>query len=382
MKRVLMIASMASMLDNFNARNIELLDELGAEITLAANFQTEDSNSQERVQEFRSEMEKKGYRVVHIDFTRRLANLKGQISSFQQVKRLAEDDYAVVHCHSPICAAITRIVFRNNRKKGTRIIYTAHGFHFFKGAPKKNWLLYFPAEWLCSWWTDVLITINHEDYRRARRHLHAGSTEYIPGVGIDLGKFSCDGKKRKKRRAVREALGIPTDATVFFSVGELNANKNHSTAIKAFCKAAISDSYYFICGEGALKEQLLQLIKGLGLEERVKLLGFRKDIQELLLGADIFIFPSRREGLSVALMEAMASGVPCIVSKIRGNVDLLGENYEYLFQPDNVDELSELIQKMSINRAQYSAYVQKRVKKYSLSNVMKRMKLIYRRLIE
>ena len=183
---VLMTASVASMLDNFNRSNINLLLEMGYKVTLAANFDSaEDSSPPARIASFRAEMEALGCRVVQIDFSRKLANISGQIRSFRQLRALAAgQDFALVHCNSPICAAMTRLAFRKKRKThGTRVIYTAHGFHFFRGAPVKNWLLYFPVEWVCARWTDILNTVNREDYRFAKRWLKAGQVVRLPGVG-------------------------------------------------------------------------------------------------------------------------------------------------------------------------------------------------------
>ncbi len=320
MKKALMIASMASMLDNFNSSNIEILDELGYEITLAANFESEDSNSKEKVNRFKKSMESKGYRVVQIDFSRKISNIKGQIKSYRQVKKLAKEHFDLVHCHSPICAAMTRVAFRKNRRKGTKVIYTAHGFHFFAGAPLINWLIYYPIEKVCSYMTDVLITINKEDYHRAKRKFHAKETKYIPGVGIDVEKIQA---VQVDRDAKRRELGIEPDDFLLLSVGELSKRKNHLAVVKAIARLNDAKIKYVICGQGLLKQQLEKAIENFDIKSQVKLLGFRTDIIELCKIADLFVFPSLQEGLPVALMEAMACGLPCIVSKIRGNVDLI-----------------------------------------------------------
>ena len=129
----------------------------------------------------------------------------------------------------------------------------------------------------------------------------------MPGIGVDVKKISSMQVDQAKKRA---ELGIPQDAFVFISVGELNENKNHSTVIRALAKADIANSYYLICGEGKLKQQHFELVQKLGISEKVKLLGFRTDVSEILRACDCFVFPSFREGLSVSLMEAMATGLP------------------------------------------------------------------------
>ena len=225
------------------------------------------------------------------------------------------------------------------RKKGTKVFYTAHGFHFYKGAPKLNWLIYYPIEKICSYFTDVLITINKEDFALAQKKMKAKKVEYVPGVGIEVEKFANPGVTREQKR---EELGIPQDAKLLISVGELNRNKNHETVIKAIKDL---DVYYLIAGRGDLQNHLQNLIDELNLSDRVKLLGYRTDVAELYAASDVFVFPSFREGLPVSMMEAMASGLPCIASKIRGNVDLIDNSENgYLCNPSLSDEFTKAIE--------------------------------------
>lgn len=377
-KKALMIASMASMLDNFNRNNIKILSELGYEITLAANFEREDSNSKEKVAEFKREMEEKGYRVIQIDFSRKLSNIKGQFKSYQQVKALTNNRYDLVHCHSPICAAMTRVAFRKERKKGTKVIYTAHGFHFFKGAPLINWLIYYPIEKVASYFTDVLITINKEDYERARTKFHAKKVEYVPGVGIDIEKFN---NIKVNIAQKRKELGVDLNDTVLLSVGELNKNKNHQIIIRALAMIHRPNVKYIVVGHGTLKGYLVNLVKELGVEKQVIFLGFREDVAEIYKTADIFVFPSKREGLSVALMEALASGLPCIVSKIRGNTDIIENGITGVVVEANepreyANAISELINNKEIQEI-YRKNIREKINKFDCKQINKRMEGIY-----
>ena len=239
---------------------------------------------------------------------------------------------------------LVRLASRKVRKNGTKVIYTAHGFHFYKGAPLKNWVLYYPIERLLARYTDVLTTINIEDYERAKKSFKAKKIKYIPGVGIDTNRFQqIDVNKLVKR----QEIGVPEDSFVVLSVGELNKNKNHETVIKAIARLNNPNVYYVICGQGVLEDYLKKLIKELGLERQIKLLGFRKDIGEICKVADLFVFPSFREGLSVALMEAMASGLPIVCSEIRGNVDLVKDQKGgYLVKPEDVNGFRMNIDKL------------------------------------
>lgn len=253
------------------------------------------------------------------------------------------------------------------------MIYTAHGFHFYKGAPLKNWLLYYPVEKICSRWTDLLITINKEDYALAQRKMRAQKIEYVPGVGIDLSKFSVSKTDTSKKR---EEMGISESSTVLLSVGELNQNKNHELVIKTLSTLG-ENIHYVIAGEGDKKNYLNQLSNECGVEERVHLLDYRSDVKDLYSMSNAFVFPSFREGLSVSLMEAMASGLPCAVSRIRGNVDLIDKNGGALFDPHSVDECAQAIMS-SLKGENYGMYNKEKIKKFSNAEVLNKMKLLYK----
>ena len=267
----------------------------------------------------------------------RLGNIKAY---FELRSILKAEKFDIIHGHTPMGGMLARLCGKSYRKSGTRVIYTAHGFHFYKGASLINWLLYYPIEKLLSRYTNDLININHEDYDLAKRKMKAKRVHYVPGVGIDVEKLSitsvsqdaCENSSLVASSksstltltsAKRRELNIPENATVLISVGELNKNKNHRVAIEALAQLKNDNLYYVICGSGVLQEPLQSLAEKLQIQENVLFLGQRNDIAKLLHMSDIFVFPSLREGLPVSLMEAMASGLPCIVSNIRGNTDLI-----------------------------------------------------------
>ncbi len=297
---------------------------------------------------------------------------------FKQLTRIIEENkYDIIHCHTPMGGALTRLAVQKSNVD-TKVIYTAHGFHFFKGAPIKNWLLYYPIELWLSKYTDVLININKEDYNRAKASFRAKNTEYISGVGIDIKKFERITINKPQKR---KEIGIPENGTVLLSVGELNSNKNHEVVVRALSKLDNKNLYYVICGQGPLEGKLKKLIKGLKIESQVKLLGFRKDIVELCGSSDIFVFPSKREGLPLALMEAMASGLPVVCSNIRGNSDLIESNRGgCLVNSNDVDGYYEAIKKIVENQKikdSFGAYNKKTINKYSLEEVMIDIEKIY-----
>lgn len=345
MKKALMLSSVASMIDQFNMENIKILKNLGYEVHVLANFSFGNTTSDERTKEFKEELENMGIKVYNVPIPRKITAIKEMISSYKKIKKVcSENNYDILHCHSPIGGVLARFAFKDFRKKGGKLIYTAHGFHFFKGAPIKNWIIFYPIEKFCSRYTDCLITINKEDYKRAK-NFKAKEVKYVPGIGIDTKKI----KDIKKNRKILNEFNIK-DEVVLVSVGELSNRKNHKVILKALEKVK-GNFKYIICGQGAKKEELIKLSKELNLQEKVEFLGYRQDVKEILKASDIFCFPSKQEGLPVALMEAMASGLPVICSDIRGNKDLIEDKKGgYLLKSYDIDEYSIKIQELIENK--------------------------------
>lgn len=379
MKRVLMLASVASMIDQFNMPNIQLLQELGYEVDVACNFQQGNTCSLERIEQLKRRLEQAGVQYYQIDFERRILNFKQHGRAYFQVKEiLKRKPYEFIHCHSPIGGVIGRLAGRAMKVK---VIYTAHGFHFYQGAPVLNWLVFYPVEKWLSRYTDILITMNGQDYNRAVRKFRAKRVEYIHGVGIDSEKFS-DQKVNIEQK--KESIGLSHDAFVLLSVGELNKNKNHSVIIRALAQLGNAKCQYVICGKGEKQAELKQLAKKMGVDCQVHFLGFRTDVSELYASADIFLFPSKREGLPVALMEAMASGLPAVASRIRGNVDLvLDEETGYLVDTDHVEDYAEKVKKLMDEpeiRINMGMKGRKRAQEFDKRIVCQEMKKIYQEL--
>lgn len=311
---------------------------------------------------------------IDISFERTPFSFKN-INAYKQLKRIIDSNhFDIIHCHTPVGAMITRLAANKSRKKGTKVIYTAHGFHFYKGAPLINWILYYPAERFLARMTDVLITINREDYKRAQR-FKAGSVEYVPGIGIDLSKFIRN--DHSQNAFLKDELGIPQNAKVLLSVGEVNKNKNHRIVIEALSKME-EQLWYVICGTGPLIEELKSLSKQLGISNRVIFAGYRTDVLAFYNIADLFVFPSLREGLPVALMEAMSTKLVCVAARNRGTDDLLN-NSRLLFYPTDVSELVDKI-KLAIH-SDCSDEVTRNYNhlcKFDLNNTLELVKNIYK----
>lgn len=300
---------------------------------------------------------------------------KANLAVYPQLKAIIDrEDYALIHCNTPVGGVLGRLCARAARKKGTKVVYTAHGFHFFDGAPLKNWLLFYPVERLLSRYTDLLITMNDEDDRRAKK-FHARKTAMVNGVGVDLSRFEVD----VDRDAVRSKLGIPQDAHVLISVGEHSARKNHETVVRAL--ALLENVHLLFCGVGDREESLKAMAKELGVEEYTHFLGFRRDVPELLMASDVFVFPSLQEGLPVSQMEAMAAGLPCVVSDVRGNADLI-QNGEggFLRKPYDCAGFAEDIAMLLGDPALRESMAQRNrsvMKNYSLDAVIGQMTELY-----
>lgn len=374
MKKILFVTHNGRFLVQFELNDIRILQDMGYEVHCATNFKGESM----RV-DAEQTLKEHGVICHQIDIERSPLKMWQNTRAYSQLKSLLRSgDFAGVHCHTPMGGVIGRLAASATHT--APVIYTAHGFHFYKGCPLKNRLIYQTAETFLARYTDAQITINQEDFAAAQKFPLRGKAYYVPGIGVDVKKISSVQVDRATKRA---ELRIPQDAFVFISVGELNENKNHATVIRTLAKADIPNSYYLICGEGKLKQQHFELAQKLGISEKVKLLGFRTDVSEILRACDCFVFPSFREGLSVSLMEAMAAGLPCIASRIRGNVDLL-ENSRYLFEPADENALCQLLNDAA-NGVQIEQECERNwetLKKYDIKNVSRCMAEIYRERLE
>lgn len=375
-KRALQLASVASMIDLFNADNIRILQSLGYAVDVATNFEEGSITSQERVNEYREELKKQNIGTFQIPIPRSITKISNIIKSYKLVKRLVEDNkYQIVHCHSPIGGVICRLACRKARKTGTKVIYTAHGFHFFKGASKAAWLIYYPIEKWCSRYTDVLITINQEDFRNAQK-MYAKQVEYVPGIGVHTEEIK---NAVVDRTQMRSSLGFSDGDFVFMSVGQISIRKNHEVIIRALAKINNEKVKYLIVGFGEEQNRLKKLVIELHLKNRVVFAGYRKDVKEILHAVDAFAFPSLQEGLPVALMEAMAAGLSVVCSKIRGNIDLI-ENGKggYLYNCHDVNGFADGMKKIVSGEAAGMSVVNRDViKNFDVEKVCEKMKGMY-----
>ncbi len=347
MKNVLILSTVSGFLDKFEKNNVAILQKMGYTVHYA-------SNMSEQYYLFEPEkIRSMGVHLHHIDIARSPYMLQNYTKALFQLKRIIkEHEICAIHCHEPVGGVLGRLAGGLFRKEKLHIIYTAHGFHFYKGAPLLNNTIYYLAEKMLAHFTDILVVINKEDYKNARKlRLKQGGRIYrIPGVGLDLDKFSPFTEEEKLSK--RKALRIKDEDCFFVSVGELNENKNQEVILKALAELRrrgvdIRRLKYGICGEGFFRKRITAKIQELHLEKNVMMFGYRNDVREILGCADFSVFPSRREGLGMAGLEALAMGLPLLAADNRGTREYMQHGINGFFcDSDNVQEWADSIQQM------------------------------------
>ncbi|MCM3633966.1 glycosyltransferase family 4 protein [Paenibacillus camelliae] len=367
MKKMLFISNITKRITNFTLPSIEACKELGYEFHLASNLS-----------EFKDDVQKYNIKLHHLDLERNPFRKQNIIAFKQLLKLIKKEKFDIIHCNTPIGGMLGRICGRLS--KTPKIIYTAHGFHFYKGSSLLNSTLFKWAEMAMARYTNILITINTEDYKAASKFKlkDGGEVYHVPGVGINTSAIK---NEITKRDTLLNSIKADDDSIVLMSVGELNKNKNNEIIVRALGEIKNQKIHYILCGVGDKKEHLIDLSKNYNIEKNVHFLGYRDDIAKLLKSCDIFVMPSYREGLSRAIMEAMSAGLPCIVSNIRGNVDLIRDGKGgFLCDPNNVQDFKVAIEKLCNNstlRSDMGNYNLFEVEKYDFENIRKEIKKIY-----
>lgn len=366
--KILLTATVQSHICQFHKPLAALLHEQGHEVHVAARDNLSEKNG------------------LKLDFVEKVYNVpfsrspksRENIRAYKELKKIIkEEHYDVIHCNTPMGGIVTRLVARKARKSGTKVYYTAHGFHFYQGAPKKNWLVFYPIEKMFSRITDKLITITEEDYRLAKEKFHC-EVFHVHGVGANTSKFYVMCNEEKKN--IRKELGIADDTKVILNIGELLPNKNQKTAIASMEKVIkqMPDSKLLIAGNGSEKENLEYLIREKHLEEHVTMLGYTTEIHKYLNICDMLVACSLREGLPLNLIEAMLCGKPIVASKNRGHKELVKDGINgYLVDAKDVDAFAEKICQVLENNRDYEQKALNVVEKFTDVNVREELKKIY-----
>ncbi|OYS59290.1 glycosyltransferase [Limosilactobacillus reuteri] len=375
-QRILIIATTASMIEQFNIHNIKILQNLGIEVHVGTNFKKPGTITSSLSKNLKKTLKKMGVQYHQLDFSRGIGSHKENKLVLNQICSIIET-YKIsgIHAHSPLGGIIGR---RAAHKMNIKILYTAHGFQFFKGGPLKDWLIFFPVEWFYARWTDALITINQQDYSVAH-FLPVTQRYYIPGVGVDFKKNFSEDERQNLRIQTRKQLGVQKDEYLIISVGELSKRKNHETVLRAIATLKNPKIKYVIAGIGKEKNQLVELIKELGLQKQVQLLGYLEDLDGLYYAADLNVFVSKREGLGLGGLDGVVRGVYIIGNANTGMKDyILNKDIGLLVKsPTDSNELAKKIQ-IAMNEKR-EVKLNEQIQKFSQENVDKLMTNIYKK---
>ncbi len=377
MKKALIVTALARFTKSFLTNDIVTLQNMGYEVHCAANIH---HTGAECMSEYFNEMNV----IFHqIDFSSSKPISMKTVKSYKEMVELFKSEkFDVIHCHTPIAGVITRYAGRKQRKNGSVVIYTTHGFYFHKHSSKKTWLIFYTIEDIMSKYCDAIITINKEDYANAKR-MHCKKVFYIPGVGVNTKRFR---DAVVDRESYRETLGIQQNQILVLAVGELSHRKNHQIIIKALAKVQIPQVVFMICGnaitDANTKKELELLAKQKGVD--LRLMGLRDDIPEICKCADIGVMPSTREGLGLSGIEMLASGLPVIASSVHGIVDYITDGVDgYLCEPFDDVEFATAIKKL-LNpelRKVMTENCYKAAEPFDVSHSRKAMQEIYKELL-
>jgi glycosyltransferase EpsD len=369
--KILFVSTISNTINAFLIPHIQLLLKQGHKVDIACNVE----------QEISPLLINLGCKVHEIAFQRSPLN-RDNFMAYQKIKRLVlSEEYELIHTHTPVASFLTRLACKDISK--IKILYTAHGFHFYKGAPIINWLVYYPLEKLAARWTDGLITMNEEDFNIAKKLQLRNRTKVykVNGVGINFENFQP--VTLEEKRELRKQYGYNGNDFILIYAAELNYNKHQDLLIESIriLKDKIPHLKLLLAGSGQFIDRYKEQIKRLNLGKNVHLLGYRDDIANLLKISDLAVSSSRREGLPVNVMEAMAVGLPLVVTDCRGNRDLVknGQN-GYVVGTNDGHGFANAIEKIYFSTDLKKAFGEesrKLVKTYSWEKVKEQMANIY-----
>lgn len=364
-KKVLFVATVTSHINAFHIPYLKYFKEKGYEVHVA-------SNGEEKIK----------YCDNHFNINfNRFPLSTSNIRAYTQLKNIINDNkYEIIHCHTPVASALTRFAARKARKKfNTKVFYTAHGFHFYKGSPIINWIIYYPIEKICSRWTDCLITITNEDYDLAKRKFKAKEIKHIDGIGFNVDKFNIKVSEEDKENLYKE-IGANKNDIILTYVAELNKNKNQIILINLIEKLIKSNSNIklLLVGDGKLKDDYHKIVKEKKLDKHILFLGRRSDIPQILSISDIYVASSIREGLPINIMEAMYMSLPIVATANRGHNELLKDGSGYIVHNEKefYERISQLINNNEL-RTKIGDIAKHNVEKYKLNLVLSEMEKIY-----
>ena len=375
-KKILISTALSGFLKVFLEKDVLILQSMGYEVHFASNNTIDGAK-------YVPYFDRMGIVFHQVDFSSNKPFSSNTIRCFRQFSEiLRREDFDAVHIHTPIPGVIGRLAAAKYRRKGMKVLYTTHGFYFHKGSDLRTKLIYKTVEYIMSGMTDAVITINSEDCQAAKKML-CRKVFQIPGVGVDIKRFRDTVVDRK---AYRESLGIPEDAFMILTVGELSRRKNHRVVIEALGKCALPGAVFAVCGEALTDDDTKQLLIDLAAKNHVdlRLLGYRTDIPEICKCSDIGVLPSLREGLGLAGIEMLASGMPVVASDLHGIVDYVRDGYNgFLADPLDSDDFADKIKKLfdSGTRARMAAVCSGSVEPFDIERSEECIKRIYKEIL-
>ena len=368
MKKILYVATVDVHIKTFHLPYLKMLKENGYEVHVATNGDEQFPYCD----------------VKHQICIERSPFKVNNLKAIKQLKKIIDKEkFDIIHCHTPMGSVVTRLAAREARKNGTRVIYTAHGFHFYKGAPLINWMLFYPVEWYLAKYTDTLITINQEDFQRAKKRFgkRCNDIQYVPGVGIDTKKFDFEMSEKEKIK-LRETLGLKKDDFVLTCVARLDKNKNQGFLINCVQELANEHKnlHLLLAGNDELNGVYHEMVKRLKLEKKIHFLGNRNDVPQLLKISDVVVSASQREGLPVNIIEAICTGTPVVALECRGMNDLIDEGKNgYLIQNFDENDFKEKICKIYREENVLEKQTKNSIFQFELSYTLRKIRNIYSR---
>jgi len=318
----------------------------------------------------------------NITITRKPVSLKN-ILAYKDIKRIIQENaYTIIHCHTPVGGVFGRLCSIRARKNGASVIYTVHGFHFYKGSSLLTWVLYYNIEKILAQYTDCIVTINQEDFYLAQKQFPIGSVFKINGVGVNLQRFKP--VNNEKKMELRKSYGFKDNDFILIYVAQFVPRKNHVFFIIQIplLLQKISSLKLLFVGNGHLMEKYKYLVKKQGLDDQVLFLGYRTDVENLYSLSDILISVSKQEGFGLNLPEGMACGLPVVCSKIRGHIDIVKSSINgFFFQLDNTDEMNRCIYQLYTDKSLRETISKQNIidaEQFSVTNSVNAMSQIYR----
>ena len=370
--KVLFVATIHKHFRAFHIPYIKYLQSQGYEVHVAANDNI--TRVEEADREFEIPINRNPFSFDNIKAIRELESI------------IDKENYCLIHCHTAMGSVVARLAAKKFRKNGLKVLYTAHGFHFYKGGEIKNWLLFYPMEKFLSAYTDGIITINQEDYKLLKEKKFKNEHSFLTsGVGINTGRLD---NVAETVSDLRSKNNFKNSDFILLYIAEFIERKNHEFLVKHALelKAIIPDIKILFAGRGKNLEAFKQLVVDNNISDIVHVLGFRTDMGEIIKMIDVGVSVSTQEGLPMNVAEQLYLGKPVVATRIRGHVDLIehGKN-GFLYTMGDHKEFISYVKRLHDDKSLYNKLSQSAREKaqgYLLKNCLIEMAGIYKKFLD